>query len=406
VKVSAESARRFLVAHHLLGPARSIEGGLDGVRELFRRLGTVQFDPLAVAGRNHDLVLHARVAEYEPAWTNELLYGRRELFEAYNKALCILPTSELPWYRVSWTQTVNSPRLLAENGEVAKKVLQRIRAEGPLSALDFERGAKVDWWLGPSSVVRLVLESYAATGVLSLARREGNRRYYDLTERLFPVKLLARKIPRREQLLHKALSRVRAHGLPGVGGGEIWSGLGRAKRDPARPDVPSRTELREQLVDEGKIVPVQVEGVSGNRFVLREEVELLMSPPEPPPSVSLLAPLDPLVWDRQVLKPLFGFEHVWEVYLPEHRRRWGYYVLTIQFRDRLVGRIEPRIDRSGGRVSVLGLWWEEGFDPRKTEGFVEAMREALRAYLRFAGASRLEWAPHLGREKRLFLTRP
>jgi uncharacterized protein YcaQ len=307
---------------------------------------------------------------------------------------------------VSWTQTVNAPRILAENAEVARQVLERIRLEGPLSALDFERGATMDWWLGPSSVVRLVLESYAATGVLGLARREGNRRYYDLTERLFPADLLAREVPRREQLRHKMLSRFRAHGLAGVGGGEIWGGLGSAKRNPKRPEQPSRDELRELLIAEGEVVPVEVEGVRGTRFVLRDEVGLLEAAPDASPSVAFLAPLDPFVWDRQLLQPLFGFEHVWEVYMPEHKRRWGYYVLTILFRDRLVGRIEPRIDRAGGRVQVLGLWWEEGFQPGRAGGFIESMRAALRAYLRFAGATRLEWATHLAREKRLFLTRP
>jgi len=402
VKVAAAAARRFLVAHHLLTPARSLQGGPDAVMEVFRRLGSVQFDPLSVAGRNHDLVLHARVADYDPAWCEELLYGRRELFEAYNKALCLLPTSELPWYRVSWTQTVNSPRTLAENPEVAKEVLERIRAEGPLTALDFDSGRRANWFGTPESIARAVLEAFAATGVLGLARREGNRRYYDLVERLFPAHLLALEIPRREQLRHKMLSRFRAHGLPGVGGGEIWGGLGSAKPNPQQPEQPSRTELREQLIADGEVVPVEVEGVRGTRFVLRDEVDLLAAPPETPPSVAFLAPLDPFVWDRALLRSLFDFEHVWEVYVPQHKRRWGYYVLSILFRDRLIGRIEPRIDRAGGRVQVLGLWWEEGFAPRRADGFVDAMREALRAYLRFAGASRLEWAPHLGTEKRLF----
>jgi uncharacterized protein YcaQ len=77
-------------------------------------------------------------------------------------------------------------------------------------------------------------------------------------------------------------------------------------------------------------------------------------------------------------------------------------VLPIVFGDRFAGRIEPRIDAREGRVRVLGLWWEEGFDPRRAKGFVEAMREALGAYLSFAGADRLEWPAHLAREKRLF----
>ena len=104
----------------------------------------------------------------------------------------------------------------------------------------------------------------------------------------------------------------------------------------------------------------------------------------------------------RLLGSLFDFDYVWELFVPPAKRRWGWYVLPILFRDRLVGRIEPRIDRADGRVQVLDVWWEDGFAPRRADGFVDAMRDALRAYLRFAGASRLEWAPHLGAEKRLF----
>jgi hypothetical protein len=81
-------------------------------------------------------------------------------------------------------------------------------------------------------------------------------------------------------------------------------------------------------------------------------------------------------------------------------------VLPVSFGDRFVGRIEPRIDRDRARVEVLGVWWEDGFAPGRADGFVDAMRDALRAYLRFAGADRLEWAPRLATEKRLFLARP
>lgn len=375
------------------------------MREVFSRLGLIQFDPLAVAGRNHDLVLHARVSDYDPAWCEELLYVRRELFEAYNKSLCLLPTRELPWYRVSWS--VNAPRILDENAEVAERVLERIRTEGPLSSLDFDRGPAVKWGWAQTNVIRAVLEAYTIAGVLGLARREGNRRYFDLVERLFPADLLAREVPLREQLRHKLLSRYRAHGLLGTGGpAEIWLGIGRAvKPDPKRPRHPTRAELHAELLEQGELVPVEVEGVRGTRFVLPDELQLLAAPPEPPPSVAFLGPLDAFVWDRDLLRAQFDFDYVWEVYVPESKRRWGYYVLPILFRDRLVGRIEPRIDRAGQRVNVLGVWWEKGFDPRRADGFVEAMREALRAYLRFAGATRLQWAPHLGKEKRLLPTR-
>ena len=402
MNVDAEAARHFLVARQLLAPARSLTGGPDAVLEVFRRFGSVQFDPLSVAGRNHDLVLHARVADYDPAWC-DALYERREIFEAYNKGLSLVPTREYPWFR--GVLTLNAPRLLADNAEAAARVLERIRADGPLSSLDFERerGSTVDWFGVPTNVVRAVLEAYAVTGVLGLARRDGNRRYYDLLERLVPRDVLSRKVPLTEQLRHKLLSRYRAHGLLGVGGGgDIFGGLGPAKPDPRWPEYPGRTAMREQLVEEGALVPVEVEGVRGKRFVLRDEVELLADPPEPPQSVAFLPPFDPLVWDRGLLAFLFEFDYVWELFFTPEKRRYGWYVLPILFRDRFVGRIEPRIDRTDSAVGVLGLWWEDGFAPRRADGFVDAMRAALRAYLGFAGASRLEWASHLDTEKRLF----
>ena len=368
---------------------------------VFRRLGSIQFDPIAVAGRNHDLVLHARVAGYEPAWC-DLLYERREIFEATNKALSFVPTSEFPWFRHVMGR--KGPRFhaaaLAENAAVAEHVLERIRAEGPLSSLDFEReaGPTKDWFGMPENAVRAVLEAYTVAGVIGLARRDGNLRYYDLLERLLPAEVLAEEVPEREQIRHKLLSRYRAHGLLGAGG---------AGGTFARIAAPAeRNALRKELVELGSLVPVDVEGVRGKRLVLAEELELLQAPPEPTASVAFIGPFDSLLWDTVLLATLFDLDYVWEGFFPPAKRRWGYYVLPILFGDRFVGRIEPRIDRDRARVEVVDLWWEDGFAPRRADGFVDAMRDALRAYLRFAGAGRLEWAPQLSTEKRLFLTRP
>jgi uncharacterized protein YcaQ len=401
LKVTAEAARRFLVARHFLAPARSLREGPDAVLEVFQKLGSIQFDPLAVAGRSHDLVLHARVADYDPAWCDQL-YASGQIFEAYNKGLSLVPVSEFAWFRGNLSR--NSPQILAENAEVAKRVLARIRADGPLSALDFERerGPTTDWFGMPTNTVRAVLEAYAVTGVLGLARRDGNRRYYDLLERLLPAGVLARKIPLEEQLRHKMLSRYRAHGLLGTSGPDIFGGLGYAKPDARLPQSPGRTALREELVEDGELVPLEIEGVRGKRFVLRDEVGLLEAPPEPTPSVAFLPPFDPVVWDRAFLGSLFGFDYVWELFVPPAKRRWGWYVLPILFGDRFVGRIEPRIDWEDSSVQVLDLWWESGFAPRRVEGFVDAMHDALHAYLRFARASRLDWPPQFATEKRVF----
>jgi uncharacterized protein YcaQ len=401
VKVTAEQARRFLVARHFLAPARSLAGGPEAVLQVLHKFGSIQFDPIAVAGRNHDLMLHARVADYEPAWC-DLLYERREIFEATNKALSFVPTSEFPWF--SHVMGRKGPRFhaaaLTENAAVAEQVLERIRAEGPLSSLDFERedGATKNWFGMPENAVRAVLEAYTVTGAIGLARREGNRRYYDLIERLIPAKVLAQEVSERDQLRHKLLSRYRAHGLLGPGGaGGTFARI-------AEPKV--RNELREELLESGALLPVEVEGVRGKRLVVAEELALLEAPPEPALSVALIAPFDSLLWDTALLASLFDFEFVWEGFFQAPKRRWGYYVLPILFGDRFVGRIEPRIDRERARVEVLDVWWEDGFALRRAEGFVDAMRDALRAYLRFAGGESLDWAPQLTTEKRLFLTRP
>jgi uncharacterized protein len=405
VEVTKEDARRFLVARQLLAPARSLEGGQDAVLAVFRKLGSVQFDPIAVAGRSHDLVLHARVAGYEPAWCNEL-YERREIFEATNKALSFVPTSEFPWFRHVWGR--KGPRFhnaaLADNAEVAERVLERIRAEGPLSSLDFERetGPTKDWFGMPENAVRAVLEAFTVTGEIGLVRRDGNRRYYDLLERLLPAEVLAREVPEREQLLHKLLSRYRAHGLLGAGG--AGGTFDRIAPPNSTPERVGRNELRKELVELGALVAVDVEGVRGKRLVLREEVALFQAPPEPPPSVAFVAPFDSLLWDTALLASLFDFEYVWEGFFPPAKRRWGHYVLPIVFGDRFVGRIEPRIDAAGGSVQMLAIWWEDGFEPRRAEGFVDAMRDALGAYLRFAKADRIEWPTELRTEQRLFGT--
>jgi uncharacterized protein len=402
VKISAEAARRFLVARHLLAPPRTLKGGRNAVLEHLRRFGSLQYDPIAVAGRSHDLVLHARIAKYEPAWC-ERLYAGREIFEAVNKGLSFILTDDYPWFRGRLTR--RSVHVLDENPEVAERVLERVRADGPLSALDFERehGATVDWFGVKTNVVRAVLEAYAISGELGLARREGSRRYYDLIERLLPRDVLEREVPLVEQFRHRMLSRYRAHGLLGASsGGDVFGSLGPARPDPRVPGFPGRTALREGLIEDGELVPIEVEGTKGKRFVVRDEVERLAAPPEPPPSVAFLSPFDPLVWDRALLKSLFEFDYVWDLFHPPAKRRFGWYVLPMLFRDRFVGRIEPKIDREARRVELLGLWWEEGFAPRRADGFVDAMQAALRAYLGLAGADRIEWAPHLAKDKRLF----
>ena len=366
---------------------------------VFERLGSIQFDPLEVAGRNHDLVLLARIAGYEREWTEALLYEERSLFEAYNKGLSLLPTSELPWYRHTWDRhrAEMDGGTFVEHAELVDELLARIRRDGPLSSIDVEPRAAIDWYWRPTNQVRALLEALAQAGILGLARRDGNRRVYDLAERLFPGDLLAEQRPERDQRRHRLLSRYRAHGLLGrSGSSEIFLGTTASAREAG---ATTRGELLAELMDSGDLVPVAVDGLRGERFVLADEVPLLdraaaeLEAGEPPsgaaPAVAFLAPLDPFVWDRQLLRPLFGFDYIWEVYVPEKKRRWGYYVLPVLYGDRLVGRVEPRFERRAGTLRILGLWWEDGFDPLAEDAFVGAFAEAVEAHRRFGRVGRV-----------------
>ena len=370
------------------------------------RLGSFQFDPLEVAGRNHDLVLHARVADYTRAVGDEVLYGTRQLFETYNKGLSLVPTAELPYYRVYWDreERAHAGTTFDEHAPLVEELLERIRTGGPLSSTDVEPRAAIEWYWRPTNQVRAVLEALAQAGVLGLTRREGNRRVYDLTERLFPAELLAHRPAEEDQIRHKLLSRYRAHGMLGrTGSAELWYGTGIPPTDGTKDVGRTRRRLTDGMVDDGRLVPVAIDGLKGERFIIASELPLLDAAAvevgegagagpdsaEGLSDVTLLAPLDPFVWDRDFTRRLFGFDYVWEVYVPERKRRWGYYVLPILFGDRLVGRIEPRIDRKAGAIRVLDLWWEDGFDPLEAPGFVDGLAEALTAHRRFAGMGRV-----------------
>jgi uncharacterized protein YcaQ len=359
------------------------------------RLGSLQFDPLEVAGRNHDLTLLARVAGYRRSWTDDLLYRDRRLYETYNKMLSLVPTAELPWYRITWdrNRTSHDGAAFDEHAPLVEELLGRVRAGGPLSSTDVKPRAAIDWYWRPTNQVRALLEALGEAGILGIARREGNRRIYDLVERLFPPDLLARRVPEREQVRHKLLSRYRGTGLLGATGEyALWAGTG----SPA-----DRASLRDELVERGDLVPLEVDGLRGPRFIPGDELGLLDDAlaevaaetdgrPMAGAGVTFLAPLDPLAWDRDLLLRLWGFHYRWEVYVPAAKRQYGYYVLPLLYGDRFVGRIEPRIDRRAGTLRILGLWWEDGFDPMADDGaFAGAFTEAVRAHMAFADLPRV-----------------
>ena len=392
LELTADQARRFLVRRHFLAPPRALPARAESVLRVVRELGSVQFDPLEVTGaRNDDLVLAARIRNYRRGWMERWLYGppaERQLFEAYNKSLNILPVEELPVHRVDWRQWEEREGayqgLLHRHADVAAAILDRLGREGALPGSAFvERGVqRLHWGWGRITVPRAVLYALFRTGQIGIARRVGNTRVYDRMERLFPAALLETRLDDEEVRRHQLLSRFRGVGLLGLrAGAEIWSGTVPAK---------DRARLTEALVADGTLRRVRVQGVRDDRFMLASDARFLRGGPLRTREVALLAPLDPLVWDRDLLRQLYDFDYVWEVYVPAKARKHGYYVLPLLWGDRLVGRIEPRIDRKARVLQAPAPRLEHRMRRTERIDFEAALDRALEAHRRLAGAERIE----------------
>jgi len=378
--------RRFLLARHALWPPRTLTGQ-GGIQATFDRLACIQFDPLDVVGRNPDLVLQSRVADYRPAMLYELLYAERKLYDYWDKMMSIVPLCDWPrlaLLRASWREHHAERR--AQHAEHVETILNAIREQGPMSSLDFEAHHDVDWktdwrW-GPMRAAKALLEMLGDTGELMIHHRQGARRYYDLAERVLPGETAAQPLllDEEEYLRWRVARRCQSIGLLGPNmGGEVWGFVGKA---------PERARAIEALVERGEMMPVQIEGHGQTYYMLVRDLPYLEQAraSAPAPQVALIAPLDNLLWSRKLIERTFGFSYVWEIYKPAAQRKYGYYVLPVLFGDRFVARCEPKLDKRTRSLTILSWHWEPG--ESLTDELAEALRQAWSHFVAYLGAGR------------------
>jgi len=386
IDLTNREARRFLLAKQGLWPPRAL-AGKDGIMAVFDRLACIQFDPLNVVGRNPDLVLQSRVGDYRPDALRELLYVERRLYDYWDKMMSILPMRDWPnlaLLRARWHERHAERRAqLAAHVETA---LALVRQQGPMCSLDFKArhnlAWKTDWRWGPMRAAKVVLEMLGDTGELMVSHREGARRYYDLVERVLPDEVAAQPSLADEEayLNWRVARRCQGIGLIGPGlGGEAWGGVAKA---------PQRARAIAALVERGEMAPLQIEGDPRTYHLLTRDLPYLEQARagSSTPHAAIVAPLDNLLWSRNLIERLFGFRYVWEVYKPARQRRYGYYVLPVLYDDRFVARFEPKLDRERGTVTILSWHWEPG-EPL-TDGFAAALRDAWTHFLAYLGAER------------------
>jgi uncharacterized protein YcaQ len=328
--------------------SRPRTGTAQEVLQTIRRLACVQLDSISTVERSHRLALGARVGAYpEPAIARLMREGK--IFEYWAHEACLVPIEDFRMHR--WRMEIHANShpwrgdVLAREQELTKHVLAEIAEHGPLPSRHFEgKGSGGMWNWKPAKVV---LEALHSAGRLVIAGRENFQRLYELPERIVPADVLAAPPPTRDEFVRWATLRaVEARGaLTEKAVAEMW----RLKGGVAgiRPHA-------DAWIEQGKLRRVEVADGGAPVLVPKREPAAAL-----PPAV-LLSPFDNLLWERDFLARAFGFRHVIEVYKRGHERVYGYYVLPLLRRDRLVGRVDLKHDRAAQTLQVKAFHPEPG----------------------------------------------
>jgi hypothetical protein len=393
--VSARTARRFVLGKQGLWPGRRWKGKRGTIRAI-RACEAVQLDPLNMLARSQDIVLHSRVLEYRPEHLSQVAYHERRFFD-YGGWLAMYPMQDLPYFRVHMERRKHEKRVedfILSNPELFEQVRAELRNRGPLGNRNLD-GNKVGWNYRGRKDTSLALFDMWLTGELMIHHREGFERVYDFRENIAPKELdhVASEKDAEEFFARKAVS---FHGLLREAGMRI-------SLDYDMRCKYGREEVRRLLdrwVEAGRLARIQLEGMREIFLVLGEDVQMLetlekgKAPKEWKPKetttldeVTFLSPLD-IVSARGRAKKLFGFEYVWEVYTPAHKRRWGYYVLPILYGDDLVARLDPKLDRKTMTLEIKGFWHEEDAPVRDAD-FANALAKGLIRLAKFLEVRRV-----------------
>ena len=345
--------------------------------DLLEQLGAIQLDSVNVLARNHLLVPFARLGPYDPSALHTAIYHQRRGFEYWGHMASWLPMREYRFFlpRMQRMREVSRgwwSRIRAEHADLYPRVLERVRVEGPLGASAFEdpRAGRGTWW--DWKPAKLVLEDLLDQGELMCAdRTAGFARLYDVPERVLPSGL-----DTSDPGVAGAARHLLLRGFRGLGVATAREAADYFRLRPAETP-PSLGALVRGLVEDGEIVPVEVEGWrGGSAYATPEALAGSTRPPRHRPT--FLAPFDNLLWERGRVERLFGFRYRVEIYVPQPRRQYGYYVLPLLARGGLRGRADLKLDRQARVLVVRGLWLES-VEPGEAESALRDLAQHLGA---------------------------
>jgi len=416
--------RQFvLLRNGLLGAHKFV--GKPGALDFVRQAGCIQFDPVDVCGKNAELTLQSRVRGFTKATLDELLYKDRLLFDYPDKNLAIIPTEYWPYfarYRNAAKQSgLRFDGLLALEAQAKA----HIAANGCVNSSDLPLEGQLHWhsaihwsggWQGDTNAARAVLEQLYSTGELVIHHKRGARKFYDLAERHISAERLRAPDPLPDEFEHQKWRVQRRIGAVGL----LWNRPSDAWLNIWGLNAQTRNEVFAALCQEGKILPLAVEGIKDTLYCRAEDATLLAAVlqnptadalqcstglqepatdalqcsaalpdsagtafqmPVPTPRCELIAPLDPLMWDRKLIRALFGFDYTWEIYTPAVKRKYGVYALPLLYGERFAGRVEAIRDRKTETLTIQNIWYEP--DTKQTKAFQAALNGCLKRFAKF-----------------------
>jgi uncharacterized protein YcaQ len=390
--LSNPAARRLFLHRHALGDAPTGPGKGADLSGLIERIGFVQIDSIRTVARAHDLILFSRRQSYRPEALKHLLERDRALFEHWTHDASIVPVHLFPHWQHRFNRDAERLRLGWQRWfrdgyeDQFDTILTRIRDDGPVTCSDVGQGearGKGGWWDWHPS--KTALEWLWRTGVLSITRRENFQKVYDLTERVIPAPHCDAQTDAAAHIDWACTSALDRLGFATAGElAAFWAAI---------PPAAAR-DWCVGAAREGRIAEIYIEAADGSlrrTFARPDVLAEAASLPPAPARVRILSPFDPALRDRARAERLFGFSYRIEVFVPEAKRRYGYYVFPVLEGDQIIGRIDAKAFRDDNVLRVRAFWPEPGV--RMGQGRVARLEAGLDRLAHFADCDRVEFAP-------------
>jgi uncharacterized protein len=387
IMLSLSEARRLAVASQGFGP-RPSSHSVGQLRKLAARLHAFQIDSVNVLARAHYVPAFARLGPYPISALDSLAYSRRELFEYWGHAACLMPISLYPIvrYRMHRHTERTQEYMRSERGAYMAKVYAEVAERGPLAAADLSAPGKRsgNWWGWGAG--KAALEQLYEAGLVAIAGRRGFERLYDLAERVIPRATLDAPAPPREEAMKQLICLgAKACGVGTFGDitGYFYTDGWRDRLPPGpwegRPKglaKPIAKRLVSELIEEGRLLAAKVDGWKEPAYIHPSA-----RAPRTVEARALVTPFDSLVWDRGRLNRMFGMKYTIEIYVPAPKRVYGYYVFPFLLGDTLVARCDLKADRARRVLMVQSAFLEPGQDARRVVPELASELRQMQAWL-------------------------